>query len=200
MRAGSLMKIEALTQLRQHLDLPDLQVVLKPEWSSDTADHRLKIRKGLLEEIEKLMRLNDEQREDILDLQKVPVLPQVGFSISHNKKCGGFALNPQGQAVGLDVEISQRVQDRLIARVAANKEEVGLTPSAASLWTAKEAAIKSLYRSGRQPSVIAEVEIGDWQKRNGLETCRFITNDPTLSQNRGCVMELEDMKLAVFTV
>lgn len=195
-----MMSEKALTQLRHHLDLPDLKVVLKSEWSSDNPDHRLKIRKSLLEEIEKLLRLSEEQREDILDLQKVPVLPQVGFSISHNKKCGGFVLNPQGQAVGLDVEIAQRVQERLIARVAANKEEVGLAPSAASLWTAKEAAIKCLYRSGRQPNVIAEVEIGGWQVKSEIETCRFITNDPTLSQNRGCVVELEDMKLAVFTV
>lgn len=195
-----MLRENTLAELRRHLNLADLQVVLKTEWSSTHADHRLKIRKSLLKEIEKLTPLSDEQRKILLDLNQPPVLPQLGFSISHNNKCGGFALSSQGSTLGLDVEITARVQENLVARVAASREEVTRAPSAASLWAAKEAALKCLLRSGRQPQVIAAIEIGDWQTIDGFEHCRLLTQDPSLNQNRGCVTDLEDMKLAVFTI
>ncbi len=200
MHASSLVPLEALEALRLHLQLPDLQVILKSEWSSLNADHRLQIRKGLIEEIEKHTNLSAEDKGRLLDLEQTPLHPHVGFSISHNKICGGFVLNPQGQAMGLDVEIKTRVKENLISRVAASNTEVQNAPSAASLWVAKEAALKCLFRSGLQPHVVAEVEIGEWKTNGKVESCRLLTNEARINNNRGCVMDLDNMKLAVFTV
>lgn len=200
MHTGSLVNSKALEALRRHLQLPVLQVILKSEWSSLQPDHRLQIRKGLIEEIEQHAPMSAEDKGRLLDLEQTPRLSHIGISISHNKTCGGFALNPQGQAIGFDVEISARVKENLISRVAASSDEVKRAPSAASLWVAKEAALKCLLRSGLQPNVVAEVEIGDWQTNSDLESCRLITKEPRVNNNRGCVMNLDDMKLAVFTV
>lgn len=175
-------------------------MILKPEWSSLNADHRLKIRKGLLTELEKHTPLSVEEKGRLLDLEHTPLHSKIGISISHNKNCGGFVLNPQGQAMGFDIEIKDRVKENLISRIAVSKDEAQRAPSAASLWVAKEAALKCLLRSGLQPNVVAEVEIGDWKKNDAIETCRLLTNDKRISQNRGCVMDLDNMKLAVFTV
>lgn len=192
------MRAEALEVLRRHLGLPDLQVILKNEWSSANADHRTKIREGLIEELEKHVRLTADERSRILDLQQIPLHSHVGFSITHNKQCGGFALDPQGHAMGFDIEIIDRVKENLISRVAVSKEEAERAPSAASLWVAKEAALKSLFRSGLQPNVVAEVEIGEWNLDHAIENCRLITTEEKLRNTRGCVMNLENMKLAVF--
>ena len=200
MHTGSLIQLKAIEALRLHLQLPDLQVILKSEWSSLNADHRLQIRKGLIEEIEKHIKLSAEDKGRFLDLDQTPQHPHIGLSISHNKNCGGFVLNPQGQAIGLDVEIKDRVKENLISRVAASQNEVQNAPSAASLWVAKEAALKCLLRSGLQPHVVADVEIGNWQFSEQIEHCRLLTNDLRINDNRGCVMDLDNMKLAVFTV
>lgn len=198
MPAGTVVTDKVLETLRSRLEMPELELVLKEEWSSENPDYRMKIREGLLKRLEQLAPLSEQQREEILDLMRIPFHPQVGISISHNKKCGGFALNPR-EALGFDVEIVGRVKDKVVARASSANEYVG-APSPASLWTAKEAALKSFHGAEQAPEVLGQVEVGEWNvEAGGIESCSASAMNPGAKlKARGCVVDIGDMKLAVF--
>lgn len=84
-------------------------------------------------------------------------------SLSHCKSYGVFVCSPRGnndnQLVGVDLEISNRVTKEIISRVS-TPVEIFEAPSAAHLWTAKEASFKSLTNNKTQ--LINDVLIHSW--------------------------------------
>ena len=73
-----------------------------------------------------------------------PVHSQAVMSIAHCPFMGGFVFSFNTDiSLGLDIEIADRVSDKVIHRIA-TAEEVQQAPSKALLWTAKEASFKCL--------------------------------------------------------
>ena len=200
MPAGTLITAEILHELRTKLSLPRLELVLKEEWSSKNPEFRQRIRESLLKDIDTVSTVTAVQRRELLDLMRIPMHPQVGISITHNQKCGGYVIDPQGHGVGLDAEIIGRVKEKVVAR-ASSEREMQAAPSAAALWTAKEAALKCLNGSDDEPEVLSQVAIGGWQMDKGskLSVCRVVgVKDRPVDGAWGCVLDLGEMKLAIF--
>lgn len=87
-------------------------------------------------------------------------------SVSHCRTWGGFALaefESDGLAIGFDVEEEVRVRPEVAERICQDSQEALRAPSPGALWTAKEAAFKSLQDIGLQPKVILEVVIENWK-------------------------------------
>lgn len=196
MPSGSLVTQEILQTLRDHLGMPKLELILREEWSSEAPDYRRTIRENLLSDLQKFVFVSDSQREVMLDLMQIPQHPLAGISISHNRKCGGYALNPESGNLGMDVEVVARVKSGVVAR-ASETEELTNAPSPAALWTAKEAALKSFNGVTGAPEIIADVHIGNWQNGAcaGVELCQVVGVE---DGPKGCVVELGEMKVAVF--
>ncbi len=83
------------------------------------------------------------------------------YSVSHSKVLGGaaFAADGVGQ-VGFDLEQTNRVHNEVALRVS-DPDQFRKAPSAAALFVSKEAAFKAL-RGPRQPAILSEVEILEW--------------------------------------
>jgi hypothetical protein len=147
-----------IERIQATLNCPSLEMHMSPLWGAETAEHRFRIRQFLLENIRACG--GPEKIEDILNLEKVPVMSATKLSISHCPEFGiiVFAKNP----VGVDVENIERIHDSIASRMA-TAQEFSSAPNAASLWVAKESAYKALY-SFRQPPVMSQIETGRWQK------------------------------------
>jgi hypothetical protein len=142
-----------LASIGETLGVPTLEITLKKEWGSNQKNYRREIRNGL----------GGKLGEDFSDLEKWPTSKKTGISISHCPHLGGFALVTKPGAIGFDVEVEARVQEKIMARMAASPQEMSDSPSPAHLWVAKEAAYKSLGESV-QPHVLSEIEIRDWTR------------------------------------
>lgn len=172
----SLVLSEKLTEsARKLLHSPGLQIHARPEWGSHNPAHRDLIRA----EIQKLLPENWHS------------------STSHTEGLGIIVLSPC--PVGVDVEVSERVTDKTVARVSA-AEELSAAPGAAALWCAKEACFKAL-RSYDQPSVISQISIEAWENIDS-QTETFRLSNPekfnSSSENRGVVMKISTWSLAFF--
>lgn len=116
-------------------------------------------------------------------------------SISHTLTWGGFALSEK--AVGFDMEVSDRVTERVVRRISSDVEMeqaqvLGL--SFARLWCAKESAWKAYRLNGVQPPVISSVSI-EW-----VSSEEFLAQTPSLPHNpkmRGQVFSHDDITLSV---
>ncbi|MBO9668014.1 MAG: hypothetical protein J7501_14525 [Bdellovibrio sp.] len=137
--SGMIITADMLESLRLHLRTPDLQVIARTEWGSQNSAHRELIHK---------------ERDSFL--QNSPT--KLHSSIAHTHGMGVLVLSKH--AVGVDAEVSSRVQEKVIARVS-SPEDVQAAPNAASLWVAKEATFKAL-RPYKQPSVLSDISIGAW--------------------------------------
>jgi phosphopantetheinyl transferase (holo-ACP synthase) len=137
--SGMIITADMLESLRLHLRTPDLQVLARPEWGSHNPEHRELIHK---------------ERDSIL--KNSPF--NLHSSIAHTLGMGILVLSKH--AVGVDAEVVNRAQDKVVARVS-SPEDVAAAPNSASLWTAKEATFKAL-RPYNQPSVLSDISIGSW--------------------------------------
>ena len=63
--------------------------------------------------------------------------------------------------IGMDVEQQDRVSIAVANRVCRDSSECDQAPSPSAIWTAKEAAFKSL-RGTQQPTTISQLVIGNW--------------------------------------
>lgn len=148
------------------LNCPDLQIFMKPQWGSQNPQHRALIREELVDVFQ-----NSRHRT----------------SISH---CAGMGIVVAAPgSVGVDVELSSRVEDRLVARVS-SQEELSAAPSSPSLWCAKEACFKAL-RPYAQPPVISQISIGAWKKIDSQTETYGLLNSEAFkspSKNRGVVI------------
>ncbi|MBK9324433.1 MAG: 4'-phosphopantetheinyl transferase superfamily protein [Bdellovibrionaceae bacterium] len=103
---------------------------------------------------------------------------KVYYSTSHARAIGGFALS--NRPIGFDIEAQDRVQNNTISRVSQNSE-VSEAPTHTHLWTAKEAAYKSLAKFS-QPTVISSIQIGQWTQTNHFK----LTNESSFGAPEGC--------------
>lgn len=145
--------------LRDHFQVPHLNLFLSTAWSSDQPEYRLGIRKHLQQHI--------WNAPDALDLTSTPDPTELSISISHCRGLGGIFWStnpnsPQKHRVGFDVELDSRCVPKALLRVS-SKNELNDSPSAAALWTAKEAAFKTLPRKHQPPSV-SLLKVGYWVK------------------------------------
>lgn len=161
---------------RQLLYCESLQVHAKTQWGSLHPDNRLLIRA-------EATRLT------------CPELPH--SSISHTADLGLLVMAPH--PVGVDVETTARVAEKVVARIS-SVQELQQSPNPSALWCAKEACFKAL-RSYDQPSVISKLTIGDWQKIDSqTETFTLLNsadfNSP--SDNRGVILRYSSWSFGFF--
>ena len=141
-----------LALLRELLQNSSLEIALKKEWGAEQKTYRQDIRTALSLSL----------KENFANLDERPGSLKKAISISHCPGLGGYASIAKPGCIGFDVEIEDRVQSKIAARMATPKEMTD-TPSPAHLWVAKEAAYKSLGES-LQPVVLSAVEISEWSQ------------------------------------
>lgn len=152
------LNVDELKILRDLLHLPKLEVVIQAHWGSSHPNHREEIHGELKKRMATAYPLSDS-------------------SIAHCKDWGGFIFSPYDSEpvirLGFDMELDSRVSAETAMRVCASNEEFSRAPSPASLWTAKEAAFKSL-KGPQQPPVLSYLELGQWQFHSQFETVSIL--------------------------
>lgn len=129
------------------------------KWGSKNKDHRHLLRKELFNfcESQKLKVLND-----FLDLNIRPQIENGTISISHCESLGGFIVS--NHFVGLDIEDTSRLTDKLIDRIS-NKDEISnwnnILYSKNAIWPAKESSFKlfSNYSAECKIKTISEISL-----------------------------------------
>lgn len=192
----SIITIPVQGSFRNTLNNQSLRVFEKAEWGSLNPDHRIEMRRFLLQHAS-TSEHSGKLEETLLDLNQIPVQIGAKFcSLSHSMHQGmiAFCENP----VGIDLEKSERVQPRVVARVSSEKE-LQRAPSASALWCAKEAAFKAL-RSYQQPEVLSQLEIGGWREsQDGLLLFELKNSeDFGAPQGRGAFYHNDIYSLAIF--
>lgn len=137
-----LLSASEIETIRELLQLKTLEICVSQKWGSDQADYRERIRADL------------------------GAKTCCASSISHAPGLGGYVCTQDpGVFIGFDIELSSRVTPAIVQRICKTELEALEAPSPAALWTAKEAAYKSL-RGLNQPEVISEISITGWVNRN----------------------------------
>ncbi len=136
---------------------PSLTGHLSPEFASASKpDHRAAIRRSIREHLDLLAKEHDH----VDDLARPPSLNSWSVSISHCTGAGGWVAVPAPSRIGLDLEMRDRIQQKLIDRIAQPRELEGI-PDASFLWCAKEAYFKALTKN--QPVAITQLYIDSWR-------------------------------------
>lgn len=142
------MEVELLNQIKEALGCKSLEYFYSPDFGSANAGLFSDWRQKLQIEIDH--RLSSSAKKSYC-------------SISHSKHLGGAAfIAPDEGQLGFDIEESSRVSKIVAVRIA-DEKQFKQAPTPAALFVAKEAAFKSM-RGPRQPAVISEVEIFNWEK------------------------------------
>lgn len=167
---------QSTIEFLQNSLVSDLQIFAKPEWGSQNPSHRELIR---------------------TELASIFADKNLHTSISH---CDGMGVVVASSfPLGVDVEISARVEKKVAARVS-SPEEVSAAPSPTSLWSAKEAVFKAL-RSYNQPSVISKISVGAWKNIDSqTETYRLLNpaDFSSPSENKGVVVHFNQHTYSFF--
>lgn len=162
--------------LKKQPGFSDAQVFEKAAWGSQNPSHRTLMR-------EELSALFSDST--------------LHTSVSH---CEGSGIVVASRfPIGVDVEVSARVEDKVVARIS-SLEELKAAPNAAALWSAKEACFKAL-RSYEQPSVISKISVGAWQNIDSqTETYRLLNAEEfySPSENHGIVLFSEPFVYSFF--
>jgi 4'-phosphopantetheinyl transferase len=158
------------------LNCPTLQIFMKHEWGSKNPSHRELIRTELSE------LLSDRSK-----FTSISHCPDMGIVIAANAP------------VGVDVEITSRVESKIVARVSSDREVVDTT-SAAALWCAKESSFKALQIYD-QPSVVSAISIGDWKKIDSqTETFRMLNTESfkAPASHKGVIIKSQFLTFSFF--
>jgi phosphopantetheinyl transferase (holo-ACP synthase) len=136
-----------IEHILNYLRLENLEIVLRSDWGSQNPDHRERLHGELKKRMSKAYPFSDS-------------------SISHCRSMGGFAFtsfdSDHVAQIGFDIEEDVRVRIETAKRICNTSEEFDRAPSPASLWTAKEAAFKSL-KGPKQPLIVSTLELTNWQ-------------------------------------
>lgn len=168
----------AIESFRKILHSPSLQIFAHPDWGSHNPAHRDLLR---------------------AEIQKHTEGKNLYHSVSHTHDLGLFALCEF--PIGVDLEITSRVQNKVVARVSSDKE-LRMAPGAAALWCAKEACFKAL-KTFEQPSVVSQISIGDWEKIDSqTETFTLLnsTEFKSSSEGRGVVRQISQWSFCFFVI
>ncbi len=145
--AGLILSAEETETIQKFLELPKLEIALRPTWGSEHPDFRESLHGELKKRMAKAYPFSDS-------------------SISHCRSMGGFAFTTFDSdhvlQIGFDIEEDTRVRPEIARRVCMTEDEFARAPSPASLWTAKEAAFKCL-KGPKQPLVVSDLEVTNWQ-------------------------------------
>ena len=148
--------------------------------------NRKHLRENLVQTIEQKYKkiLTLEEKKNLLTPGFPPQLLFASISISHCAFLGGFVisssevgnelslvLKPSSAKrqifIGFDVEELGRAKEKTVLRIS-NQEELNKAPSPSALWSAKEAAYKSLSLL-RKGTYIKDISIFDWQLVSSME-------------------------------
>jgi phosphopantetheinyl transferase (holo-ACP synthase) len=134
-----------------------LHLSLRQDWGSQNQNHR--------EQIHHALQIEFNADMTSQNLHTTTQVQQNGTtcSISHCPQLGGFATITSPWKIGMDVEQQDRVSIAVANRVCRDPSECDQVPSPSALWTAKEAAFKSL-RGPQQPTTISQLVIGSWKQ------------------------------------
>lgn len=128
---------------------------LRPEWGSENPNYRTEIRKGILEYLK--AHHPDQVANSVWDLEAPPMLKSLFVSISHTEGMGGFTLC--SKTVGLDIENTSRITQKIIDRVS-TEDELKACPKFELLWPAKEA----VFKSTTEFYTISHIHLVNWSK------------------------------------
>ncbi|MYE07356.1 MAG: 4'-phosphopantetheinyl transferase superfamily protein [Oligoflexia bacterium] len=150
--------------------------------------NRKHLREQLVQTIEQQYKkkLPSEQKKTLLTPGVPPQLPFASVSVSHCAFLGGFVISPSGSLntpssslklafvkqpfIGFDLEQLGRAKEKTLLRIS-NKKELSDTPSPSALWSAKEAAYKSIS-SLQRDTHIKHISIFGWQPVSSIENIK----------------------------
>ncbi len=181
---NQLLDREQVERIRQLLSVANLEIHLKREWGSRAPDHR----ESIHSEVKKKM---------------AHAYPLSDSSISHCQSMGGFVFAQQEInqifQIGFDIEEFSRIKPQVARRICQSDQEFEEAPSPASLWTAKEAAFKSL-KGPHQPATVSELELAAWtQIDSQTETVKIkYPKKYSLHSALGLIIKKNEFSLAFF--
>lgn len=138
--------------------IPEIEGELAVKFGSGNPDHRAAIRARIESQ---LPSLSPEEKKRLADLKWTPRLTHWSVSISHGRTLGGWVARRRPGSIGFDVEVKERIEPRLISRIA-TPEEIALAPEPAFLWCAKESYFKCLEAD--QPVTMSSLKISNWHR------------------------------------
>jgi hypothetical protein len=167
---------------------------MSTELSSNTPDYRNNLRRSLLQQLQRqgYKGLNPT----ILDLSHPPSAPGWSISLSHCPQACLMAIATKEVLVGVDIEVTQRIQPQIVARVAST-EELDHCPDYWRLFTAKEAAWKAL-NSQYPTQLMSHIGTLDWHPINkGLWTFKLQIDGKNLD-GYGFSLDKGDLNIACY--
>ncbi|MDE0118728.1 MAG: hypothetical protein OXM55_01810 [Bdellovibrionales bacterium] len=160
-----------------------------PIWynkQNSTFQGRKYLREQLVQTIEQKYKkkLSLEQKKKLLTPGIPPQLPYASISVSHCAFLGGFVISSldfcndsssvqkstsikQQSSIGFDLEELGRAKEKTVLRIS-KKKELNKAPSPSALWSAKEAAYKSIS-SFQSDTHIKDISIFDWLCVSSIE-------------------------------
>ena len=135
--------------------------------------------------------------ENLLKPTKSLKNPLAAISISHCPALGGFIFSfDKRLSLGLDVELADRLTDKLLSRIS-TEEELKSAPGAAFLWVAKEAGFKCACSFKKTTKLLSQCVVSYW-KQIGSEnySFHFQIKDSKYIKGRGFVFSSEGAVLA----
>ena len=153
-------------------------------------EQRKKLRINFFKKIQTLFpshTLNEEHKQSILTPGAVPLLSFATVSLSHSHNIGGFVISSNTNfSLGFDLEYSLRVKKETVAYIS-KEQELQQAPSLCALWSAKEAAFKSLHKT-QLHSYIKKIFISNWiHQAPDIYKYKFDIKDQGL-KGRGCII------------
>jgi len=182
--SNTVLHADEITRIKALLGLKHLEVHLRPSWGSQSPGFR------------------EEIHGDLKTLMG-KAYPLCDASISHCPSLGGFAFTQfdydQLLQLGFDLEETYRVSPEVARRVCLTAAEYEAAPSAASLWTAKEAAFKAL-KGVNQPKTVSQIVLNSWtQFDSQIETVAVANpTDFKFSKIFGAVLKKNPYSFAFF--
>jgi len=144
----------------------DFIIKFSADYGSGRSGHRNLIRQDIFDRFG--YQFTSTEKESFFDLKRIPQIPRLFLSISHAVDLGVWVVGPS--AVGIDIEQSSRLTEKLIARISSQDEmssAQNIVGSWKPLWTAKESAFKAFSQIS-EIQLMSEIEIR-WEKAGGLD-------------------------------
>lgn len=201
------------TILRKHFNTIQSKIYL--QYRNDTSSQlkkdknvfRNELRSSLAQSLESAFAENTMELAThslLLDLKQIPEYPFVNISISHSENLGGWIWVSRSHIVGIDIEDRARFHAQIIetAKKFVSQQEWEAAPSPLALWTAKEAAFKTLFQLNRQLQSqlsFVDVVIKNWVVVDQVYFCQaVIPFELGIYELNGFVLETENHSISIF--
>lgn len=142
----------------------NLKFYLDPAWASTTENYREHIRQHIILN----HNLSTIEKENILDLQQLPLSKNYFFSITHSSQLGGYVVSPQ--PVGFDIENISRLTSETVKRVSSQSEwSMFESSDIRLLWPIKESLVKLFTIDKTNPPLMSDFTLTNFEQ-NKFET------------------------------